>query len=65
MFYIHQLQDNSYAVIKRYDDGKEEQWRIADSYEDALELCHFLNGGTTKQFMDGDYEVYEWMLVKV
>lgn len=68
MFYIRKLSNSMYAIMKHYPNGVEgsdEQWKIAATYEDAIELCHYMNGGTTKEYMDKNYRVYEWRLVAV
>ena len=67
MFYIEYLWDNKYAVMKHYTDNScaDEQWRVVDSYGDAVELCHYLNGGTVREYERGNYILYEWRLVQV
>lgn len=65
MFYIKKLSTDCYAVMKYYEeDAGTEQWRVVESYIDAVELCHYLNGGSTRDYEAGNYLVYEWRLVK-
>lgn len=64
-FYIKKLDSDTYAVMKYYEeDAHHEQWRICDTYEDAVELCHYCNGGSIKDYMNGKYLVYEWRLAR-
>jgi len=66
MFYIRKLSNDKYAIMKHYPNGVEgsyEQWKIASTYEDAVQLCHYMNGGTDREYFKAQYRVYEWKLV--
>lgn len=64
MFFVKKLDWDEWAVIKYYEkSGRTETWRYTDTYEDAVEICHYFNGGTTEEYKAGRYRLYEWKLV--
>lgn len=66
VFFVQKLADDRYAVLKYYArTGQHELWRSFDSVEDAEEFCHYMNGGTPREWMTaGQKRLYEWTLVR-